>query len=522
MVESLGYALAALLAIAGRSHRVLHVFQLEHYEGARLRLWIARRGERFPWALCAIFGAAALIGAIGHGWAGGAVALAGGAWELWAALHREQIKPLVLTPRARRLYGASIALAGAFVIVAALGLPWASALVAVVVLVAAPEIMIVSAHGLAPYERAVNRRFVQRAKESLSEIAPLVVGITGSYGKTTTKTICAEVASLAGPAYPTPASFNSYLGVVRAINEGLRRKHRSFICEMGAYRRGDIAELCELVSPRIGILTSIGIAHLERFGSIEEIANAKGELAEAIGPEGTLITSADDPRCLEAAERCRGPVILCSALDSPEAHYATSQTTLARGRASFTVRCPDGENVPVTTRLLGTHNVTNALYGFALGEALELDRARIGEALGRVCPPDHRLAPIINKAAGIVVLDDAYNANPVGAAAALEVLRDHEAIRRVLVTPGLVEMGERQETENRWLGELAADACDVAYLIGTGGRQIMEAMIDAGFDSENLAWVARGTEAHEMVGNSSRRGDVILFENDLPDLYSDL
>ena len=135
-----------------------------------------------------------------------------------------------------------------------------------------------------PIQALDNRRFVQPALRKLDEVAPLVIGITGSFGKTTTKACAASVAELRGPAYATPASFNSYLGVVRAINEGLSTKHREFIVEMGAYRRGDVAELCELVRPSIGVLTAIGPAHLERFGSLDETEQAKGELAERSRP----------------------------------------------------------------------------------------------------------------------------------------------------------------------------------------------------------------------------------------------
>ena len=130
-----------------------------------------------------------------------------------------------------------------------------------------------------------------------------MVGITGSFGKTTTKACVAAVAELRGPAYATPASYNTYLGVVRAINEGLTAKHGTFIAEMGAYRRGDVAELCELVHPRIGVLTAIGPAHLERFGSLDAIEQAKGELAEGVPAGGTFITTADDERCLRTTER---------------------------------------------------------------------------------------------------------------------------------------------------------------------------------------------------------------------------
>lgn len=533
-------AFAVLVLLAGRLHVLLHLLQQEHYELARLRIWVRRRGERLP-RVAVLAGVAAFVPAILIGVDLPALAavvavaaLAGAAVVTGGTLRRDQIKPLVFTSRARRLYAVSLVLAAlplaaATLLGALLDDAFAAAILIWVggwmLVIAAPELLGLANLLLRPVQRADNARFERRARRRLREVDPLVIGITGSYGKTTTKGCVAAVANLAGPTLPTPASFNSYLGVVRTINENLRPTHRNFVVEMGAYRRGDIAELCELVQPRIGVLTAIGPAHLERFGNLEETGRAKGELGEALPPDGALVTRADDERCREAAERAPCPVRLFAPAPHPDADAWAEEVRLDRGRTRFDLclRSADGEvsRHPVSARLLGTHNVANLLAAALVGVELGLAPEQIARALGQVSPPEHRLSPIVNRAAGIVVIDDAYNANPEGAAAALEVLAAHPGERRVLVTPGMVELGDSEETENERFGAAAAAVCDLVVLVGPEQTApIRRGLEGAGFPAEALRVVADAAAAERLLAETSRAGDVILFENDLPDLYA--
>jgi len=294
---------------------------------------------------------------------------------------------------------------------------------------------------------------------------------------------------------------------------------------MGAYRRGDVAELCELVRPTIGVLTAIGPAHLERFGSIDEIEQAKGELAEALPADGTFVTSADDERCVRAAGRTDARVVLFSAAGASDAEITAHDVSMAEGTSRFTLRRRTAEGLSeeatVRTRLLGRHNVANLLGAAAVGVSTELPLDAIARALARVSPPAHRLAPILNRQAGIVVIDDAYNSNPVGAAAALEVLASHKADRRVLVTPGMVELGEREQEENQVFGTRAAEVCDLVVLVGEErSRPILAGLQAASFPDSQIHVVANTAEAQALLAKTTRRGDVVLFENDLPDLYA--
>jgi UDP-N-acetylmuramoyl-tripeptide--D-alanyl-D-alanine ligase len=536
---ALALAAATTLALlAGRLHLFLHLLQLEHYELRRLRVWVARRGERIaPRDLALGTGTAALLAAafaLDLEPLAVAIATAGlalGAIRARAVLGRDQVKPLQFTPRATRLYATAL-LFSALALAAALALavlmaptPGALAIAAIAaaLLLLTPELLGFANVAMRPVQRADNARFERRARRRLREVAPLVIGITGSYGKTTTKGCVAQVANLAGPTLPTPASFNSYLGVIRTINENLRPDHRTFVVEMGAYRRGDIAELCRLVEPRIGILTAIGPAHLERFGTLEETTRAKGELAEELPADGAFITRADDARCRTAAERAPCPVRLFSPDPHPDAAAWAENARLDEGRSRFDLCSREGGGTtrhPVSARLLGRHNIANLLAAALAGVELGLAPEQIARALGQVTPPEHRLSPIVNRAAGIVVIDDAYNANPAGAAAALEVLAAHPGKRRILVTPGMVELGDREEAENERFGAAAAAVCDLVVLVGEQqSAPIRRGLEAAGFAAGALRTVADSGGAERLLAETSRAGDVILFENDLPDLY---
>jgi len=320
------------------------------------------------------------------------------------------------------------------------------------------------------------------------------------------------------------------------------------VVEMGMFRRSDIAELCDLVHPTIGVLTAIGPMHLERLGSIEAIAAAKAELLQALPADGHFITNAEDPRCLELAAGATVPVTLFGIHDPPGAVAAASDGSmspsstprpspkntasiqvlardirLADGRTTFKLQLagPDSPHVEVSAGLLGRHNVLNLLAAAAVGRVLEIDPARIAEALSRVQAPDHRLQPIHNRRAEIVVIDDAYNSNPDGAASALEVLREHPATRRLLVTPGMVELGELEPELNRRFGEHAGDVCDLAILVGPArAAPNREGLTAGGMDVSGIHVVRDIAEATTLLGRLTRAGDVILFENDLPDTYA--
>ena len=435
--------LAVTVRLAGRQHRLLHLFQLEHYEPARLLLWLRRRGEllapRELAPVAALYGAAIALAAAGGsatGWVCGAALLLTVPLALLGVRdwRRPAVKPLMFTERALRLLIAAL-LAPALLVLVAISLAGAGLqLAGLIVLLAlalallalAPWTLLAANIALRPLQSAINRRYEQHARDALHEWSPLVVGITGSYGKTTTKFCVGEVLAADRPTLVTPNSYNSFLGVLRTINEQLEWRHRAFVVEMGMFRRGDIAELCELVHPSIGIVTAIGPMHLERLGSIEAIAAAKGELLDALPAGGHFITNASDPRCLELAARAHVPVTLFAIDDgqhvaapvaaasaalgssagtthspqknNPFVQVIARDIALADGRTTFQLQLdgPDSPATPVSVGLLGRHNVLNLLAAAAVGRVLE-DRAgahrrgsRPGAGAGASSAADHQ------------------------------------------------------------------------------------------------------------------------------------
>ncbi len=520
------FACAGLAVAGGRFHVLLHMLQQEHYENARLYGWVRKDVSRLALPVAAagaLAGLAAQLAGAVPAAVLGALALAAGAAWTWATWRRPQVKPLVFTARAKRIFGVALSVAAAVLALALASRdPLVAAAAGAALCVAAPWVLGTANALLGPFQRYENARFVRAAERRLSSVGPLVVGVSGSFGKTTTKGCLAAALEPYGPTFPTPASYNSKLGIVRAINEGLEPRHRVFIAELGAYRIGDIAELCRLVSPRIGVLTSLGPAHLERFGSMDAIEQAEGELADALGPDGLFVTVADDERCRRvAAERARCPVRLVSVTPHPDADLWAEDVELSSGGTTFSLQRRDGgDPVRVRVPLLGAHNVANVLAAAAVALFLGLTEAQFARAIRRVRPPKHRLEPIVNGQADVVVIDDSYNSNPVGAAGALEVLRAHEARRRILVTPGMVELGEREADENRQLGRNAAAVCDLVVLSGPLARHIEAGLREAGFSDEQIILTPDGPSAHAAVARLTRPGDVFLFENDLPDVYA--
>jgi UDP-N-acetylmuramoyl-tripeptide--D-alanyl-D-alanine ligase len=532
----IGVAAAGLLAaycLPARMRRMLHLLQLEHYENARLFHWLRRRGEIADRAmvLAIVLALVAVGAAAAHAPLIELVAGIAAAAALVPGLRtapRADITPLVWTDRARRLFVTALAVPAAVLLVGVgltvvLGsdLPFAIAgALAVAAVGGCAWLLAASNAALAPVQRRINARFERAATDKLAAIDPRVIGITGSYGKTTTKVCIGAVLSQQLPTLITPASFNSRLGVIRTINEHLEPSHRAFVVEMGMYRKGDITELCELVHPQIGVLTAIGPVHLERLGSIEAIADAKSELARALPADGHLVANGDDARVRAVAGRSGVDTVLYG-LESDDAQVRAEQITLADGRTAFTLVIGD-ERAQVSAGLLGRHNVSNLLAAAAVGHLAGISIERIAAGLATVEPPEHRLAPIPNPRAGIIVIDDAYNSNPAGAAAALEVLGGHPARRRILVTPGMVELGDEEEALNERFGRQAAAVCDHVILVGPERtRPIGRGLRAAGFDDDAITVVRDIGGATQVLAGLTRAGDVILFENDLPDMYAE-
>jgi UDP-N-acetylmuramoyl-tripeptide--D-alanyl-D-alanine ligase len=544
-----GVSGAAVLAWTGKAAldlvKHLHILQLEGYKTGRFLRWVGTHRSsllRLPELLLALglgtlsFAAVLLSAGAGLSTLIAAAWLALAAGSLFRRKKEPAKKPLVFTWRAIRLYGTGVGLllGEAAGLLEALGwfrrmepweLRWPFLLVGAWALSPlAPLTLAVANVLINPLERAINAAYWRSARRKMQRLKVRVIGITGSYGKTSTKFILQTILAQRFKVLKTPESYNTPMGLCKVIRGQLSEEHEFFIAEMGAYRPGDIRSLCRLVKPQIGILTAVGPMHLERFKTLENVARTKFELIESLPPGGLAIFNADNPFCRELAEKARqreGLRVFTYALEHPEATVTAGDLGVDERGTRFTVRTSAGETALFQTRLLGRHNVSNILAATvaALECGLSLEEIRAGVAA--LEPVPHRLQ-LLRGAGGVTVIDDAFNSNPVGARNALEVLAAFHGGQKILVTPGMIELGERQEEENRQLGVQAAQVCDAVILVGPHQTAPLRAGLEAaGFPAERVTTVKNLTEATRRLQEIARPGDTVLFENDLPDTYAE-
>ncbi|HEX2277074.1 MAG TPA: UDP-N-acetylmuramoyl-tripeptide--D-alanyl-D-alanine ligase, partial [Candidatus Tectomicrobia bacterium] len=458
---------------------------------------------------------------------------------LYAYLHAEKPKkPLVYTGRAWRILGTSLGLSLAILagstwfalsrLQADLTLPlsYSAALLillaGLVVVQLSPLTTVLANVLLTPVQRAINQTYLRRARKRLREVKPLVIGITGSYGKTSTKYLLEHLLASHRRVLKTPLSYNTLMGLCRVINDSLRADCEVFIAEMGAYRRGDIKELCDFVRPTIGILTAIGPQHLERFKSIENVQATKYELIEALPSAGVAIFNNDDPRCRALADRTTHVRVMRYGLDTDGQAldlWAEHMTMGPEGLA-FTLADKDGKRIEARTVLLGRHNVLNILGAACAAGALGVPLSDIAGAIRDLPSVPHRLQ-LIDNGSGVTVIDDSYNSNPIGAMEALEVLGSFTHGRRILVTPGMVELGTLEAQLNEELGAKAAEVCDYVVLVGVERtKPLVAGLRRKNFPQEKIRVVRDLKGATIVLPTIVGLGDTVLFENDLPDLYS--
>lgn len=410
--------------------------------------------------------------------------------------------PLRWTARLRRLTAGLVVLTVVLVVVGLL--PDRAAVVLLAAGLFMPGLVDVALVVVAPIERRLSARFVDQAIETLAHIDPTVVAITGSYGKTTTKAYLSRLLGDSRAAVASPASFNNRMGLARAINEHLTAGTDVFIAEMGSYGKGEIAELCSWIQPTVGVITAIGPVHLERFGSLDKIVEAKSEILDKAR---LAVLNVDDPRLAVLAGQIDREVIRCSTQDPAVDVYVDSG-----GDGGVYVR---GSRVAT----LDDESVFAANLSCAIGAMLALGVPMDGleRAIADLPGADHRQTISVSDL-GFTIVDDTYNSNPAGARSALDALeRVSTGGRRVLVTPGMVELGERQHEENLALAALAARRVTDLVIVGRTNRAALrEGTVGGG---ASVIVVDSRENAVNWVRANLGEGDVVLYENDLPDHY---
>lgn len=437
----------------------------------------------------------------------------------------EAKKKLEFTPRATRLHVTNLIITtaiayGLWVLVSpnlfylALGLSIAHVLVFIVAILGAAAVY--------PIEACVNRWYVEDARKRIRQSSDLVIiGITGSYGKTSTKFILASVLSEEKTCLITPASYNTTMGVTKVIRTMLGPLHEVFIVEMGARQPGDIQEICSLVQPRIGIITAIGDQHLETFGSREVIQKTKFELIASLPSNGLACLNGDDPAVVNAANSITHVRKVFYGIEASGLDYQAERIKTDASGTSFQVRTPSGDSVNIRSHLLGRHNVLNTLGAVAVAKELGITADRIESGVRKVKPLPHRLE-IMKIPGSYTIIDDAFSSNPVGAQTALEVLSEISGRRKIIVTPGMVELGQKEKGHNFAFGTRIAKVCDYVILVGSKQTEpIRHGLNSVGYPTERLHVADDLKSASAHLQTIVQKEDVVLFENDLPDNYNE-
>ncbi len=371
-----------------------------------------------------------------------------------------------------------------------------------------------------PIEKCVFNYYKNKAKNKLYSMNNLKrVGITGSYGKTSTKNALNDILNVKYNAFATEKSFNTMNGLMISINNKLDKFTDIFIAEMGAFKRGEIQEKCDFIKPQYGILTTIGTAHLESFGSRENIQKAKFELIDSLPDNGIAILNYDDEyqRKYKIKSKCKK--VWVSIKDKKADIYA-SDIKLSNKGTTFKCTFNDKkETCEFETKLLGEANIYNILESIALAYELGLSLDQIKIGVKRIKTVEHRLE--LRKYGDINIIDDAYNSNPVGSKMAVDVLNMMDG-KKIIVTPGMIELGEKQYEYNMEFGRQIAKVCDEVILIGEEqAKPIVDGLKKERYNEKNIHILNDVKDSFPLMKKLSGKTTYVLLENDLPDIFNE-
>ena len=528
--------------VAAASVPLVHMLQLESYQGRMYLKWLKKHisSDVVPYLFA---GVAALLLRASYPFLGGAdsvlaricfsaadfVYIAILAIFYFSYQNKPHVKPIVYTGRVIRFLVAECVIAFLFAALFFMklyswqyGMDWWTYLSPYMLRYAPGALLPVFVFAvylvLYPLEEGIKRWYFNDAKKKLAKHEGLIrIGITGSYGKTGTKyALC----SMLSPKYETlitPGSYNTPMGVTRVVRTSLEPSHKVFVAEMGARYKGDIKELCRLVHPEYGIITAVGSQHLETFGTLDRVRETKGELLAGIIPGGCCFLNGDDENCRRLYDESRVEGKYLYGTQGEDLYMRAEDIQTGPSGSTFTLRAQDGASVKCSTKLLGKYNILNMTGAAALAYKLGISLETIASAIAVTEPVEHRLQLIEG---AVTVIDDAFNANPLGSAEALRVLSSFGG-RKIIVTPGMVELGAQEEALNREFGANIAKTADIAIIIGLKHADpICEGITAAGFPENCIVRAETLAEATELLKRYTEPGCTVLFENDLPDNYA--
>ena len=493
---------------------LMHMFQLNTYKANEQRAWMRKNAGRLAGraVLPVLAGACSLLP-----WRFARVLQA----VLWAlsllffVRRTPAKKPLVYTARVIRMLVTHAVLLAALLLAWHLtGLPAGPGLA--VLYLALPGLILLANWLNQPIQKGINRHYINEARRKIRDMPDLkVIGITGSYGKTSVKFFLTELLSARYNVLCTPRNYNTELGVTRTIREDLNPTHQVFVCEMGARYVGDIKAICDIVHPQYGVITAIGPQHLDTFHSVENIVATKFELADSLPADGCMFLNEDNDYIRRRPVACRR---VGFGRGEGAAFRLDSLHTDARG-SRFSVTLADGTQAAFETDLIGEYNILDVLAAISVAYSLGVTVPELQRKVRRLQPVEHRLQ-LLPKNGRISVIDDAYNSNINGFNGALDTLALF-AQTKVLVTPGMVELGDEAYALNFQAGAHAARVCDYIILVGKKQTQpLYDAVVqDGSFPAEHLIVVESLQEAWQRIPALCGGDMIVLLENDLPDNY---
>lgn len=363
-----------------------------------------------------------------------------------------------------------------------------------------------------PMEYGIREYYINDAKKILRNMPNLtVIGVTGSYGKTSVKNFLVKTLSVKYEVLTTPKNYNTTMGVIKTIREELKPIHQIFVCEMGATKIGDIKEICDIVNPKLGVITSIGPQHLESFKSIDNIIKTKFELYDAVNKNGGITFLNYDNDYLSKQNK---PNIMTYGINNEKLDYSAFNLNSSSQGLSFSIK-----DVDFKTKLIGRHNIVNITGSIAVANYLDVSLDRLVSRVREIQSVEHRLQ-LISKG-NLNIIDDAYNSNPVSSKSAIDTLSEFKGIK-IIVTPGLIELGGDKEKYNFEFGEYMCDVCDYIFLVNsTISKYVLNGINSKKFSKDKIFMVNSPQEAVAQITNFGLNDNVtVLLENDLPDNYN--
>lgn len=522
---------APAVAILPAGKLLVQYFQLSSYQFGGFFRTITRQRARVFWpglALTLLSVLFTFLASLSSGWAwwleallslaaAGLIILSGAVIGFFSYQERKAKKRLVITPRIKRLGVAWLLVA--LIVSAFLRRLFVMGISALLVPMFLPLWLIIAAIVMWPAEKGIQLLYQADAKrilENYKKSGLTAIGITGSYGKTTVKNVLASILAEQYPTLASPLSANTPVALSRCIRDELGPQHRYFIAEMGARHPQDIRVLSRFIKPALGILTAIGPQHLETLGSEDKVRETKYALIAGLPPDGFAVFS-NDGRHVSASYR-RAKVDKALVGEEGDDLWAEDIVLSPEG-STFTLLGKDGLRQPCETRLPGEHNIRNILLAAAAALHLGVSAAHVAQGIAQMKSVAFRLQASRHPR-GYITINNGFNTNPAASLKALEVLAAYPG-RHVVVTPGFIELGKQEEAANRQLGRDMAAVAQEVLLVGVRRTQpIREGLIEAEFDENSIHTFPSLTEANRHVNQAYGEGDVVLYENDLPDQYS--